>query len=477
MKKTFWTIIFCAIAAFMVIIIFLPTIFSTKAGKNYVVKRISQDTTYKIDIDTLLFSWTGPQIIKGLKISDENMDLEAESIISNMSLFSFYKSLISPQKKVYFFTNTQIKNLDMKVHMPDFPPVELYNVNASIDSKRDGSLIAITGQVSDGNQDRFSLTIDLSKDQRIKNITAKDIPTIALDQFFFYKKAHLRGFLTQLLGSYINLNVKTDLKDNKGPLNIDLSSENSKASISAYIENNIITLTESAIVTLNLSNGVKSANTYIRTTEPIVLRVSSTGFTCPIRPFNVQNLKVQNAFLDLGKLYTLNKGAISELVDMTKLTYTNLVSFWFTSVNMQIDNGILYTDRMDFLINETVHLCTWGNINLVNKKIRMNLGITADTLYYSFGVKGLPDDYILAVPIKGTYDNIKVDSSAATAKILALTALQTPGGIGGIIGTIVSKTQKSDDAPPPKRPFPWEGKVRPRQKKADKPNFFNILGQ
>ena len=91
------------------------------------------------------------------------------------------------------------------------------------------------------------------------------------------------------------------------------------------------------------------------------------------------------------------------------------VHMWFTPVNLRIMNNILYTDRMDILIDNDLHICTWGNINLQNKRLNMNLGLTAYTLENIFGLSNLDPDYVITIPITGTLDKPKLDSSGATA--------------------------------------------------------------
>ncbi len=43
----------------------------------------------------------------------------------------------------------------------------------------------------------------------------------------------------------------------------------------------------------------------------------------------------------------------------------------------------------------------WGQVDTVNDELDMTLGIPADTLAAT-GIKELPSDYVLPVPVKGT---------------------------------------------------------------------------
>ncbi len=48
-----------------------------------------------------------------------------------------------------------------------------------------------------------------------------------------------------------------------------------------------------------------------------------------------------------------------------------------------------------------VHVIMWGQVDTVNNVLDMTLGIPADTLA-AIGIKTLPSDYVLPVPVKGT---------------------------------------------------------------------------
>ena len=48
-----------------------------------------------------------------------------------------------------------------------------------------------------------------------------------------------------------------------------------------------------------------------------------------------------------------------------------------------------------------VHVMMWGQIDLVSNNVDMTLGIPAEALTAA-GVRDLPADYVLPVPVKGT---------------------------------------------------------------------------
>ena len=129
---------------------------------------------------------------------------------------------------------------------------------------------------------------------------------------------------------------------------------------------------------------------------------------------------------------------------------------WFTPLFFSLHDGLLTTSRIDFLIDQTIHICTWGNIDYLSDRLDMYVGLPAETLQQSFGIEQLPADYVMKIALRGTMKKPKLATHAAAAKIAALLAAQKSSqnwlssGILGIFGEIDS------NVPPPHRPFPWE---------------------
>jgi hypothetical protein len=133
------------------------------------------------------------------------------------------------------------------------------------------------------------------------------------------------------------------------------------------------------------------------------------------------------------------------------------IEIWCSPLEIQIRNGILYISRMDMLIDNSIHICTWGQIDLIKDKVKMTLGITAQALNYSFGVTNLPKNYVLQVPVRGSLTDIKIDTSKAAYKIAALKAVRIQDNIfSQIIDLLKQKYDDQSDVPAPRRPFPWE---------------------
>ena len=139
------------------------------------------------------------------------------------------------------------------------------------------------------------------------------------------------------------------------------------------------------------------------------------------------------------------------------------VNIWFSPVSFKVENGLMETGRMDALLADAIHICTWGNIDLLHDRIEMFLGLPADTLANSFGIKNLSRNYVLKIPIQGSTKDPDIATGPATAKIAAMVAAQQIPKVGGTGGkvfggllNVLTRAKEDEDVPPPNRPFPWE---------------------
>lgn len=463
MTKKFYLIFIFLLIFLLTTIFFLPKIFSTKVGTKFLLKKIEKKILAKIDVNSFNLSWSGPQIIQKLSYSDENMDLQVKSIKSNISLISLYKTLKS-KDELKFFANTDISDLDITLHYPTLPKASIYNVFASIKADENKiSSIKVTGKTKEA---QVSGDIEAKFDFIGSKIEAKikgyNIPTIGIDRLLFHNKKKYQNILVQILGPSLNINVSSSLDNFNGPINIDLNSSYTKAKLNLFYAKNIISLKEDAKITIDLPGInptiLKKIN-YVKTISPTVITISSKDFSLPIRPFTLDKLRINQINLDLNKLQLSNTSFIKKITKFAKIQASDLVTVWFTNVNLRVENNNLFCDRVDFLIDNELHLCAFGKVDLFDHKIKFNVGIPSDTLANVFNIKNLPDDYVMKIPISGTIENPKIDAKAAGAKILALSTLQTAKGIGSIISSVLTKIKKDDDIPKARKPFPWEGKV------------------
>lgn len=467
MKKRKLLYIPAVILAVLFLTIFaLPKIFSTKKGKDFLLKKIISKANIKIDADSFQLSWLGPQTIKNLKYGDSNLDIRVDSISSNMALLSFYKSF--KHQKIRFTANTDINDLNADFHYPDLPKACVYNVFAHVKADKNAvDSINITGKTKEDNKTGdINANIRFKNDKIVSKIAGTNIPTILIDKLLFHRYKNYQNSLVALLGSFFNIEIDSFLENLTGPININLNSAYSKAKASFLYKKENITLNSPAAITINLQNApvfLSKKNPSIKSVEPIFIKITEKDFNLPISPFNLDKLKMK-ASIDLNKMIVSNSGIIKTITSLANIAASEFVSLWFTGLNIQVENKMLYTDRADFLINDEMHLCFWGKLDLFDHNIRFNLGIPSDTLTAFFGIKNLHGDYVIKIPISGSLENPKIDVKAATAKIFALSALQSGKGLGSIIGGVITRMQKDENIPAAKKPFPWEGKIQKKSR-------------
>ena len=120
----------------------------------------------------------------------------------------------------------------------------------------------------------------------------------------------------------------------------------------------------------------------------------------------------------------------------------------------------MYVDRTEILYNQEYEVALWGDINFRRRYVDMILGLTEQSLRAALNMRDLSPDYVLKVPVNGPFNNVRVDKSAALAKIALLVGkkhAQKQSGIwGNILGVIGDITDDQSDVPPAKPPFPWQ---------------------
>jgi hypothetical protein len=172
--------------------------------------------------------------------------------------------------------------------------------------------------------------------------------------------------------------------------------------------------------------------------------------------------------IELGKVYCQNEGNLNTAISLLKLSVSHELKVWFAPIDLHIKNGIVDCERTEILLADSLDICVWGKIDLPQSDVDMVLGLTASCLRKAFGVKNLPDNYVLQLPMTGPIGNVKIDTSSATSKIGAVLmwsqkavseALdKTP--FGGLANSLLKKIGPLPDmnssAPPAKHPFPWE---------------------
>ncbi|KAA6418785.1 MAG: hypothetical protein FRX49_11273 [Trebouxia sp. A1-2] len=110
---------------------------------------------------------------------------------------------------------------------------------------------------------------------------------------------------------------------------------------------------------------------------------------------------------------------VSKIVNLLGLKDSSLskssLQAWTSTIAVDVyPGGPIQTQRLDILLgighgHTGVHLCMWGSMDPTqDSALDMTLGFPADTLTWA-GLKGVPQDGMLTVVVRGTADKPKID--------------------------------------------------------------------
>lgn len=419
---------------FLLLLLFVPKIASTSLGKPFFEKAIEKKTHAKVTIEKLEFSWMGPQRFHHVTFTHDSVTGTVEDFAIDAPFWSF-SGPFHLKKGSIVYKGGRIENIEGQIEGNDF---QLKGVTEQ-------GHLSLQGQVY--SKIHFNLQVDI-----------QNFPLLVLDQR-----------LDQILGPTLNLTGTLRLDSSDGALDLNIRSNNLQTHLIGALSPHSVTLTEPLIATFRLTPALsalllKDANplflTGAQAKNPLTLRIEPKDFVFPL-PFSLEKLQVGQAILNLGQVQCKNGQSLAALLSLlkdTRLSESSTMNIWFTPVSFQIRHGVLDAGRMDALLDNSIHICTWGRVHLIKDELDMNLGLPADTLKQAFGITTLSDTYVLKIPIRGSTKDPEIAKGAAAAQIAALIAAnQIPKkGIFGSIAELFSHPKEDKDIPPPNRPFPWE---------------------
>ncbi len=451
MKRSLWI---APLALSLLGLYFLPLY----GAKWLIIKKAEKKTASHITIDTCRLSWLGPQSFEKVRFNGLELDGTIGRLETKVPLWR-----LSEIKDEFSLTQGHFT-----LRSASFKETQIEQVEASLHQ----GLFSISGQTQEGNlPGSFSI-----------QGTAKKIPTDfsvegALSSFptaLIDRLLGAEGLLIETLGSSFDVKGTAQSEKGVGTTDLVLSSPQCQTQIQARFDRRFIYLRKPLFADLKLTPSISAALmreinplfiTGIRAKNPIRIEIDAEGFAFPYHPFEISHLIIGRASLDMGRIRVANGPTLQSLIALLQanpLKHLREMDAWFTPLTFAIENGVVHTQRLDLLLDNSIHICTWGDVDLVQDKLRMYLGLPADTLAYAFGLKGLNPDYVKKIPIRGTTGQPDLQSGPAAAEIATLVAAQKlpiPGKAGRIIGNIanaITQLKNDPDVPPAKRPFPWE---------------------
>jgi hypothetical protein len=451
-------------------LVLLPSLLSSAAGKKFLLAILSKKFHQQIDVGKIHFSWFGPQTWNQIKVTSDNFELSFEEFSSDLPFWKLANLTSFSKKNLSSFQGkTTLTNGELITYLPESHFTQLNFIFSH--EKKSFYHVEFEGKGLEGGQlflNFLSDDIDLSKASL--SITAQDLPSIFLDRFvpFFFKVPE--AFFSSLLGEKIQLKSSSNLFKGLGSIEFSLSSPFVSTKMQGEIQEGVLTLSEDMHLDVFLTETF--SRYFLKEMSPLFLSAHSSqkpihlilykeGFELPLSPFSVKEMKVQKAILDLGQIRAKNANGLALIMGIMKLHLPSNIEemdIWTTPVTLSLYDGSLYTDRMDALLDHSLHICTWGTIDLLTEEVEMTLGLTAEALQETFRFANLPEDYVMTIPIRGNINHVTIDNAVATAKIAKLMAMKATNT--GLLNKLFGSILQEENIPPPKRPFPWEGKEK-----------------
>lgn len=374
-----------------------------------------------------------------------------------------------------------VTSLALSVNKSQNAPMT-FSCQADITSQNKNAPASKTGSISlKGAVDRF---FDDKGQINLQNLSSdialqiKSFPSRLLDLLARFKGRTDSPF-TKIFGNTIQATLTTSIKNLSGPLALNINSPNMRFSLDALAKNGALLLQQPIYAQMKVTKEmstlfVKEVNPlglqYFYSENPVTIEIPAKGFYLPLHPFNPKQLTVPSARIELGKIACRNEGNVNVALGLLKTKQFDKnkeMQLWFAPMDLHINKGTVDLERTEILLAQTFDIAIWGQVYLEDNYVDMLLGLTAQTLSKAFGIKGLPDDYVLIIPMKGPADNVQINSSKATAKIALLIASQQKAlqdqlgksSAGAVLGGLIkgmATLPDSGKAPPAKRPYPWE---------------------
>lgn len=425
----------CLSFLFAVFVFLLPQFLSTSIGKPFFIRILEKKLQVSIEIEALSLSWLGPQVFQAVRYAAEESKGTINEIRSEVPLWflSKMKGSFLLKNGNFSFNNAKIEQVNATFKN---------NILAATGKTAQGGYFSIEGQFF--SKKNFNITADISA-----------LPVIAIDSFLKTK-----SLFKDILGDTLNLKGKAALHQTEGVLDASISSTQLTTSIQAKITEKALYLKEPLKAIFRLTDPLNSHFLKkIKTKNPIIFSLDDKGFSWD-RPFSIKTLVIHNGSLDVGQIEYQSSPSLNSLLSLfRKKNSSGQVSLWLAPLLFRLNKEIIEIERIDALLAGSIHICCWGSIDIAKNSLHLSLGIPSDTLRSLFGIKNVHPNYVLKIPVRGSIQNPEIETGPAVSKIAAMAASgQIPKAkkfLNPLIH-IFSSVQEEGDAPPPKRPFPWE---------------------
>lgn len=495
-----------------VFIVLLPTFLSTGWGANALSSYLSSEgrtvTVQKIDLN-----WFGDQTFEKFHCETSEIKANVEKITVQESLFRliFRKKYFSntivqsptieytlskekhPEDQVVPIPMTGffvVKNGSLTLISPEphLPKVHLSSANIEIAPGKGTETplsITLSGETNVGSQNGYA-EIDLevyssssgteTPLQIIRKLQNNPADFVASHKIygnvsikncsskFLYFIPHMSNLPDLLLGDFFSFEGEALLDYSNGKIRSSLSSPLTAVKLSATLNHGVIHFDKpfEALfeITPELSDRIFSGLSIkpISSNHPLRLWVTDQGAYFPINlPGAIQKIDIPEGYLHLGQMLFLNAENLADILSLIQLRIrpNDNVPIWFQSARFYMSQGKLHIYRTDCLLDHRYQIAFWGAIDFQEQVpfVDMYLGITKQALEGALGIRGLPEDFVLILPMNGPLHDVNIHKSKALKKLGFLIG-KDHLPIPGIVPPDIFK--EDIKVPPPRLPFPWQ---------------------
>lgn len=299
----------------------------------------------------------------------------------------------------------------------------------------------------------------------------------------------LRQQTRAIFGDNIDGQIRGKLSHWDGYVQADILGTNGKIHLNGRLTHGVLTLNDAMTAQLTVTPLLGSEvleelfpilGGLMSSEDPVSLVIPPQGTQIQLLPFSTQNISIGDSTLKLGKMTISSKGELGDIISLLTKTRTDKIVVWFTPLYFNMQQGQINLYRTDMLVMDEYPIATWGKVNFPKDRVHMAIGFTPRAIEQAFHLKGLPEDYMLQVELKGTLNNASINRSKALAKISSLVA-STQGTEGALVGTVINIASGSLSEPAPPAPttdpLPWStgGIAKGTGKKAKQKKLQSLI--
>ncbi len=328
--------------------------------------------------------------------------------------------------------------------------------------------VALTGQAADVVTKDGQFNIDGASLRLTGQL--QRLPVALLDQMLA-----MDGLTLATLGNKADVKVDANLQRMAGPLNLQLRADNASADIKAQLRKEGLVLTEPLVAEVQVTTSFGKQvlgnihpifETAQSSERAIRFEIPREGVLIPIRDYDIGKVVVPRMTLDIGTLTLksgwLLKGTIGLAQQFGKLKGSGRDQWTaqFTPAILQLRAGkVTYERRLDLLLDERLHLATWGTADIANDRSDLILAFMPETLEKVFGLTVAPGD-AFRIPIRGALSGPSMDFGKAGLELGRLRAqkrlVQKDKLIGALVGSVTATAIGGGPIPPASvTPLPW----------------------